>query len=76
MGCPSDQTIRLTTGVTTVVAKWKEPVITDNSGSVSVQTNFPSSKRFTVGSHVVQYHATDPSRNSAYCSFKITIESK
>jgi hypothetical protein len=71
--CPSDQTLTLPTGVSSITADWIEPVASDNSGSASVTTTNSPGDAFTLGTNVVVYTATDPAGNQATCSFNIVI---
>ncbi len=52
---------------------WSEPTITDNSGSVTVTSDYQSGDRFPVGDTIVSYTATDPSGNSDMFKFLVTV---
>ena len=56
------------------VVKWDEVVSTDNSGSITLTSNFQSGDAFPIGSTDVVYTATDQSGNSAAISFTVTVE--
>ncbi len=56
-----------------VVVSWTEPTITDNSGSVTVTSDYQSGDRFPIGDTSVSYTATDPSENSDVFSFLVTV---
>ena len=66
------QTTPLGTGGLTV--SWAEPTATDNSGSVSLssRSHAPGSF-FNTGSTQVTYVFTDPSGNSAVCTFLVAV---
>jgi Leucine-rich repeat (LRR) protein len=70
IGCPSN--ITLTTTGTTAVGPWIGPGATDNCGTISVSSNFPT-QVFPIGSSTVIYTATDAKNNTATCSFNVTV---
>ena len=75
-GCPLDQTINITSTSSTSNSDsepWESPSAWDNSGYVVVSGNHDSKSSFTSGHKEVTYIATDPSGNSANCSFNVTI---
>ena len=55
---------------------WSEPSASDNSGSVSLTSDYSSGDTFFIGGTSVTYTATDPSGNIAICSFTIGITGK
>lgn len=69
--CPSD--IELTAGATcTAIASWTPPTAQDNC-SVNVTTSHQPGTEFPIGETIVTYTATDPSGNTATCSFTVTV---
>jgi gliding motility-associated-like protein len=69
--CPSD--IELTAGATcTAITSWTPPNAQDNC-SVNVTTSHQPGTEFPIGETIVTYTATDPSGNTATCSFTITV---
>ncbi|XP_071505195.1 hyalin-like [Diadema antillarum] len=72
-GCPSGIAIEAASGASDVSVTWVEPTATDDSGSVSLtQTAIPGDI-FPLGSTVVTYTFSDPSGNSATCSFSVVV---
>ena len=57
------------------VVTWDEPdTVTDNSGSVTLTSNYQSGDTFPIGSTHVEYIATDESGNSAAVEFVVTVK--
>jgi hypothetical protein len=71
--CPSNITLSNDSGSCVAVVNWTPPSGTDNSGSVTLATNFEPGSSFPIGTTVVTYTATDPSGNSATCSFEVNV---
>ncbi|XP_038072761.1 uncharacterized protein LOC119741140 isoform X2 [Patiria miniata] len=71
--CPSDVEVIATRANNTSFANWTDPVATDNSGSVNVSLPSRMPAQFPIGRSPVVYTATDPSGNSANCSFNIIV---
>ena len=73
--CPSSLLIVYAErGLFTAKVNWTEPVATDNLGAtLSVMSNYKPPKRFTPGTHVITYTATDQSGNEATCTFAIKV---
>ena len=57
----------------TASVSWAEPMATDNSGTVTVQSVFSSPHSFPIGSTTVTYTATDPSNNMVTREFKVIV---
>ena len=74
--CASDIAVVSNDGVG-AITQWAIPVATDNSGNVSVSEPpfTPFVTLFPVGVTQVSYVATDPSGNSATCSFSVRVSS-
>ena len=52
---------------------WSEPSASDNSGSMTLTSDFSSGDTFPIGGTSITYTATDPSGNTATFSFTIRI---
>ncbi|MCG9911082.1 MAG: HYR domain-containing protein [Flavobacteriales bacterium] len=72
--CPTDITVNSTFNICGAAVSWPAPVFADNcSGFLVVsQTHFPGTV-FPIGTTTVTYTATDPSGNTAVCSFTVTV---
>ena len=55
---------------------WSEPSASDNSGSVSLTSDYSSGDTFPIGGASVTYTATDPTGNTATFSFTLEITGK
>ncbi|XP_072033083.1 hyalin-like [Amphiura filiformis] len=55
------------------IVTWSEPTASDNSGSVTLTTDYNPGDEFSIGNTYVTYTATDPSGNSAALSFTVTV---
>ncbi|XP_071804899.1 uncharacterized protein [Asterias amurensis] len=62
-----------TLGVNTTVVNWTIPVASDNSKSVVVTPLTEEPGVFSVGTTLIVYSASDPSGNTANCSFSVTV---
>jgi len=74
--CPSNITVYTGPGRTTCdqTATWTPPTASDNcSGAVTVTSNYAPGSLFPVGITTVIYTATDPTGNSATCTFTVTV---
>ena len=74
-GCPNNIVRNIELGaVSGTTATWTEPTATDDSGSATLtqRTNTPGSF-FVIGTTQVLYVFSDPSGNSATCSFNVII---
>jgi HYR domain/Secretion system C-terminal sorting domain/Ricin-type beta-trefoil lectin domain-like len=73
--CPLDTTIYITSTSMDSCRnfQWAAPFITDNCSVPNVAVSHPNGSCFPVGMTTVTYIATDTSRNSATCSFNITV---
>ncbi|GMQ24093.1 hypothetical protein Aoki45_07750 [Algoriphagus sp. oki45] len=71
--CPTNITVSNDSGSCGAIVNWTPPTGTDNSGSVTLTSNFEPGSSFPVGTTVVTYTATDPSGNSATCSFEVNV---
>ena len=72
--CPGGVSVQAAAGATSAVATWSVPSATDNSGATptSMSTHVPGDS-FGIGQTTVIYTFTDPSGNSATCSFAVTV---
>ncbi|XP_022111055.1 hyalin-like [Acanthaster planci] len=71
--CPSDLEVMLMGGENSTLANWTEPIAKDNSGSVNVSLLSQLPSEFLIGRTLVIYTATDPSANTASCSFNVIV---
>ncbi|TVR77432.1 MAG: HYR domain-containing protein, partial [Saprospirales bacterium] len=72
--CPGDIVINSDPGECGAIVEWQIPNAEDNCPGVALIANFESGEFFAVGTHIVNYTATDAAGNSAECSFEITVE--
>ena len=70
--CPSDINLETLPGDATRVVDWNV-VATDYSGFVDLTATHNPNDTFTVGTTEVSYTASDPTGNTAYCNFTVTI---
>lgn len=56
------------------IATWLPPIATDNCGTPSLNSNFPSGHAFPFGLTTVTYTATDVNGNFSTMSFTVTVE--
>lgn len=74
LNCPTDIEI-YHDNKTAIPVTWTGPQFKDNSGIVSYTSNRKSGDAFSWGPpSVVYFNASDPSNNTASCSFKIVIK--
>eukprot|EP00057_Strongylocentrotus_purpuratus_P026271 XP_011680745.1 PREDICTED: hyalin-like [Strongylocentrotus purpuratus] len=72
--CPPSQSVNTDSGLATAVVSWTPPTASDNSGSVSLTSDYSSGNPFPIGSTRVTYTATDGSGNSVMtCTFDIAV---
>ncbi len=71
INCPDD--IVFITGNNTAIGTWTPPTATDNCGTPSVSSNFPSGYAFPIGNTTVIYTAKDAKGNQATCDFIVTV---
>ena len=78
-GCPSGITVQAISGENTAQAVWTEPTATDDSGkSPNLRQSHSPGFRFTLNPPTteVTYEFTDDARNTARCSFTVTVSGK
>src|SRR5205085_2499977 len=72
--CPADISVpESSSSSNAATVSYNTPTATDNSGTANVTCNPPSGSSFPVGTTQVVCTATDPSGNSASCSFDVTV---
>nr|XP_054770575.1 hyalin-like [Lytechinus pictus] len=72
--CPSPLNVVIDFGATSGVVGWPTVFATDNSGQVDIlRRSHNNGDIFTVGSTPVTIEFTDPSGNTALCSFSVTV---
>ena len=76
LDCISNITAVLSMGAQTAQVKWTEPTVTDNSGVYNLTSTHQSRDIFPLGESTVTYEATDEARNTANCSFTVTVIGK
>lgn len=76
MGVLADIAQNTDGGSPTAVVTWTEPSPNDNSGSVTLSSNYNSGDAFPIGTTTVIYTATDSSSNKRYRNFDVTITGK
>ncbi|MBI3851275.1 MAG: HYR domain-containing protein [Verrucomicrobia bacterium] len=70
--CPADIVTRTDPGQCAAVVNYSVTA-TDNSGNANVTCSPPAGSAFPKGTTIVNCTATDPSGNSAICSFSVTV---
>ncbi|XP_070537269.1 hyalin-like [Ptychodera flava] len=71
--CPDNIDVDPEPGEATVVVHWTQPNATDNSGYVTVTSDYQSGTEFSIGSTSIHYNASDPSGNVDSCQFNVTV---
>ncbi|XP_070537263.1 hyalin-like [Ptychodera flava] len=71
--CPENIDVAPEPGEATAVANWSHPNATDNSGYVTVTSDYQSGTEFSIGSTSIHYNASDPSGNEDSCQFNVTV---
>ncbi|MGY6520117.1 MAG: HYR domain-containing protein, partial [Mongoliitalea sp.] len=74
INCPDSIVVPNTQGSCSAVVGWVAPTATDNSGSVTFNSNFAPGASFPVGTTRVIYTATDAAGNTTLCEFDITVQ--
>jgi hypothetical protein len=72
--CPTDITVSNDAGDCSAAVDWTVPTATDNSGSVTLTSNFDPGAVFPVGTTLVTYTATDAAGNQTSCSFNVNVD--
>ncbi|MEJ7646398.1 MAG: HYR domain-containing protein [Chryseolinea sp.] len=71
--CPQDTTVSVTTLPGNVAIDWLPPVASDDCGLVTLTSSHKPGDKFSVGSTVVTYTASDISGNTSTCDFTVTV---
>ncbi|XP_070537244.1 hyalin-like [Ptychodera flava] len=74
--CPGNMNITTEPRKPTSTVNWSYPNASDNSGRVTVTSNYQSGMEFTIGLTIVNLNASDPSGNMDSCHFNITVIDK
>lgn len=75
--CPSAQSVLADEGKTSATVSWGPVIATDNDQAlVTVSPNVTSPYVFPEGGHTLIYTATDPSGNTRFCHFRVTVLGK
>jgi hypothetical protein len=69
--CPTNMVLR--TADSCAVAQWAVPTITDNCGTPTLTYTHAPNQCFNVGQTRVTYTASDTKKNTATCSFLVTV---
>ena len=70
-----DLTVSNDPGKAFALVTWNEPdTVTDNSGSVTLTSNYQSGDTFPIGSTDVEYTASDQSGNFASVEFVVAVK--
>ncbi|XP_070548807.1 uncharacterized protein [Ptychodera flava] len=72
--CPSNIETKVYLDMPTTSVTWRLPNASDNSGSVHVFGSHEPGSNFSVGVATIFYEAKDPSGNTAYCCFNVTVK--
>ncbi len=73
MNCPGDITVSADPGLCDKLVSWNPPTASDNCVGVGLSTNHLPGERFSVGSTLVTYTATDAAGNQTTCSFNVNV---
>lgn len=71
--CPPSETIFLPADNCDTLLNWPTVLADDACGIDNLSESHPNPTLFPTGVHMVEYVATDPSGNSAMCSFTVTV---
>ena len=75
--CPTPKTVFAEKGKKTAMVTWGPVKATDNErATVTASPNVMSPHEFAEGSHTVIYTAKDPSQNTKFCHFTVTIQGR
>ena len=70
---PSDFMRNTDPGLPTARVIWNAPIASDDSGDVTLSSNFKSGDAFQIGETEVTYTAVDPSGNRVTVEFTVTV---
>ena len=71
---PRHVTVNNDPGLPSASVTWNEMNITDNSGVVTISSNYRSGESFSIGDTDVEFTATDPSGNILTATLKVTVK--
>ena len=74
--CPSDISLSVGSGVTSVPVTWTEPSAVDETSDVALTQSHVPGANFALGSTLVTYTFSDAAGNSAICAFLVSITCK
>ena len=72
--CPSDITVSTELGTEGAHVSWNNPLVTDASGIIELNSTHSPGQLFPVGVTQVNYHFQDGSSNYAECIFMVSVE--
>ena len=70
----SSRSVNTDPGLPSAVLKWDPVTAVDNSGSITLTSNFQSGDTFPIGNTTIVYSAIDQSDNVAITGFTVTVE--
>ena len=73
---PNNTSVSTDPGEATASVSWTSIVVSENSGSFTVTSNFQSGDDFEIGDTVVIITVVDPAGNSAVHSFIVAVKGK
>ncbi|XP_070562472.1 uncharacterized protein [Ptychodera flava] len=71
--CPPDLKFYVEENSDLTVVNWTTPKVNDNSDNISVSSTFSPGDSVSIGEYFVIYIASDPSGNTASCSFSVSV---
>jgi len=76
ISCPSNQTVEIPAGQTTVVLNWVDPIASTNCSGNAAINQIGGTSKFSVvgaGTYTISYEGSDDCGNRETCSFNITV---
>ncbi|XP_070562470.1 fibroblast growth factor receptor 2-like [Ptychodera flava] len=73
ISCPPDMKFYVEENSDVTVVNWTTPKVNDNSDNISVSSTFSPGDSVSIGEYFVIYIASDPSGNTASCSFSMSV---
>ncbi|XP_072175625.1 uncharacterized protein [Diadema setosum] len=71
--CPGQRSVSTEVGKGTARVRWRAPIASDNSGTVTVTSNYDIGYSFPLGTTTVTYTAEDPAGNTETCTFDVVV---
>ncbi|MGE3274564.1 MAG: SGNH/GDSL hydrolase family protein [Vicinamibacterales bacterium] len=73
LSCPADQSATATLGATTATVAFTTPTATGGTAPATVTCDAPAANAFPIGTTTVTCTATDQGRQTASCTFRVTV---